>query len=239
MTWRENFRHEQPFKRNGCVPNAFAHVVTFLRGSPAASGAQYAIGLAEAARERKMLDAKNSAPHSIDSWMNLCGLRVVEKWTRWTHWDKDLYRTTAPTVTKFAREHQQGVWLIYVLGHALALINGELVGGWAPRSRMLEAYRVELAPAGHVTEPQVEDDAQAMARALDGRMVTEHLERFPVGTVVHSSTHKVGRIMEQQGSVLLVRWADGDETVEHGADLRKPAGHNPATCGHPHCQLPF
>lgn len=141
-----NYAFPNPFKHNHCVPLAWAHV--------AGIGAEGAIRLAEIATRERVLLPNGRVIHALNvytggvfgpvSWAEAARMRIkrLVKYTSLLNVKQRLgvvqwkRVTKRPTLAKFAKRHTRGKFVVFVPGHAVALIDGVLFGFYRPRSHV-------------------------------------------------------------------------------------------------------
>lgn len=142
-----------PFERNHCVVTALTNVAR-VRAKAAfarslAESAYSVPGFAGAPLLRRSGMARG-VTFVIEKWTALAGLRLVETYRPTREWRSSMYGgvevkriAPRPTLARFAREHRKGAWLVLVRRHAVAVVNGRILGSYSPRSRIEIAFRME------------------------------------------------------------------------------------------------
>lgn len=143
-------RFQNPLKPNGCVPNAWGHVGEL--------DAEQVARLATIARRERLLTARNvstgaTRDERLKWWARHVAVRILTVRTYLknrgvalageAHGSRYTLIRKRPTVARFARQHQRGRFVLFVRGHALALVDGVLLGDHNPRSIVCTAVRVE------------------------------------------------------------------------------------------------
>lgn len=161
-----------PFARNHCVVVAF----TALAGRDAEFAKQMA---EEAYRTTRSIFGGNSRLTgskmlSRSGWAHVVARADAQQWADLAGVDLG-ERIDHPhcTLATFAKRHRTGSYLMIVKRHAVALINGKLLGYYNPRSIVENAYPVTARPAVKVETalPQVVHSIINRPRGPGGRYV--------------------------------------------------------------------
>ena len=139
-----------PFPGKHCVPLAFAS----CSAQPTPIKAKE---IAVRAKARGILSKKGGAVNvqaRRHAWASLAGLRIVEwyipditvRYRDWGYFSSRRTVTGRPTLAQFlATRGRTGRWVVQTYKHCQAVVDGVLVQYGTPRSRVIQAWRVEEA----------------------------------------------------------------------------------------------
>jgi hypothetical protein len=157
MPTRNAFR--DPFYRNGCVPLAWAHVSDDPSTETAQALADLLVdyyGGTDCPALNRKLSAFGARKTHLETWAALAGVKVVEIFQPERRYEREQYTVrwgsyenyrhverNRPTVAKFCRTTgAEGRWVVFVKGHAFAVIDGVEFGYYQRRARVHQAVRV-------------------------------------------------------------------------------------------------
>lgn len=149
---KANYKFLSPFSRNHCVPMAWAHAA-------GATTPELMVSLTDKARRAGRITFAGRAYGTGSAkvsrwWAQAAGLKVVM--------ERQLLRSSVggvgaplvgsgdyhfvrhyPTLERFAAAHRRGRFVVFVRGHAVAVVDGGILGAYRPRSLVRHWVKVE------------------------------------------------------------------------------------------------